>query len=108
MSGRQDLDSPPHDGDGSDDAGKRQGALQDMDLHGLHPDFVRYPARTLCDSTIGIQPSRRRKNEHRVRTRAGPRSRTADPRNVHNRLHGHACLVTVKAKVHIFHPDQKR
>jgi len=42
-SGRQYLDAPPHDGDGSDDAGSRESALQDMDLHGFHPDIFATP-----------------------------------------------------------------
>jgi hypothetical protein len=33
------LESPPYNSDGSDDAGSRQGALQDMDLHCFHPVF---------------------------------------------------------------------
>jgi len=31
------LEPPPYNSDGSDDAGSRQGALQDMDLHCFHP-----------------------------------------------------------------------
>ena len=62
---RQYLHSPPYDGDGSDDAGSRQGALQDMDLHSFHPVFFRYPARKLCDSTTCRQLRGCRKNRHR-------------------------------------------
>jgi hypothetical protein len=31
------LEPPPYNSDGSNDAGSRQGALQDMDLHCFHP-----------------------------------------------------------------------
>jgi hypothetical protein len=37
------LESPPYNSDGSDDAGSRQGALQDMDLHSFHPVFFATP-----------------------------------------------------------------
>jgi hypothetical protein len=37
------LESPPYNRDGSDDAGNRQGALQDMDLHCFHPVFFATP-----------------------------------------------------------------
>jgi hypothetical protein len=40
---RQYLDAPPDDGNGSDDAGSRKGTLQDMDLHGFHPDLFATP-----------------------------------------------------------------
>src|SRR6478735_6698876 len=40
---RQYLEAPPYNSDGSDDAGSRQGALQDMDLHGFHPVFFTTP-----------------------------------------------------------------
>ena len=40
---RQYLEAPPYNGDGSDDAGSRQGALQDMDLHCFHPVFFTTP-----------------------------------------------------------------
>ena len=37
------LEFPPYNSDGSDDAGSRQGALQDMDLHCFHPVFFATP-----------------------------------------------------------------
>jgi len=43
---RQYLESPPNHGNGSDDAGSRQGALQDMDLHSFHPVFFATPRGT--------------------------------------------------------------
>ena len=37
------LEAPLYDSDGSDDAGSRQGALLDMDLHCFHPVFFATP-----------------------------------------------------------------
>jgi hypothetical protein len=35
------LETPPYNSNGSDDAGSRKRALQDMDLHCFHPVFLR-------------------------------------------------------------------
>jgi hypothetical protein len=52
------LETPPYNSDGSDDAGSRQGTLQDMDLHCFHPVFFTTPRGRYvipqCVSNFGV------------------------------------------------------
>ena len=58
-SGGHDLETPQDNSNGSDDAGSRQGTLQDMDLHCFHPVLVTTPRGGYviprCGSNLGIR-----------------------------------------------------
>ena len=58
-SGSHDLETPQDNSNGSDDAGSRQGTLQDMDLHCFHPVLVTTPRGGYviprCGSNLGIR-----------------------------------------------------
>ena len=55
-SGSHDLETPPYNSNGSDDAGSRQGALQDMDLHCFHPVLVTTPRGGYVIPRCGSNP----------------------------------------------------
>jgi hypothetical protein len=55
-SGSHDLDPPQNNSKGSDDAGSRQGTLQDMDLHCFHPVFVTTPRESYVIPRSGSNP----------------------------------------------------